>query len=114
MHLVLVFLVIDILFSSDATSLRKYQKFPLNSTIKQSFPALASYIKLCKQNDRACYIQHGNDALPHLINGDKDLNLPELNPLKLERIEANAGDLRLNFKNIDVYGLDTLKLLDME
>lgn len=68
---------------------------------------------MCKKNDHDCYIQHANEALPHFLNGDKNLHLPKLNPLKLQKIEANAGNLQLTFHNINITGLDTTKVLDI-
>lgn len=76
--------------------------------------SLPSYIKVCKKNDHDCYIQHANEAIPHFLNGDKNLRLPKLNPQKVQKIEANAGNLQLTFSNVEFFGLDTTKVLDID
>uniref|UniRef100_A0AAR5QFK0 Uncharacterized protein n=1 Tax=Dendroctonus ponderosae TaxID=77166 RepID=A0AAR5QFK0_DENPD len=76
--------------------------------------ALPDYIKPCSRSAKnfdQCCTERGNDALPHLLKGDSDLKLPNMLPMKLPKIDVDAGpNIKLGFTDVDVYGLDTVKL----
>ncbi|XP_066262373.1 uncharacterized protein [Euwallacea similis] len=78
---------------------------------------LPSYIKACSKSDpnrKECFIQRGNEALPQIIKGDKSIKLQSLSPAKFDVIEANVGNLKLTLNNVDIFGLETIKLIDMD
>ncbi|XP_044761620.1 protein takeout-like [Coccinella septempunctata] len=78
---------------------------------------LPPYISPCKVRSpdfSACAVKSGNEAIPHLANGEKKLGIPTLNPLIVPFIELSAGDLRLNGTDTVVNGLLTMKLEDMK
>lgn len=81
-------------------------------TLKDKFSA--DYIKPCSRSAKnfdQCCVERGNEALPHLLKGDSDLKLPNMLPMKLPKIDVDAGsNVKLGFTDVDVYGLDTVKL----
>lgn len=52
--------------------------------------------------------------IKHIINGDKNLKLSSVNPMKIQQVSATDKNLTLVFKNIDAYGLDTAEIVDVE
>ncbi|XP_066156126.1 protein takeout-like [Euwallacea fornicatus] len=79
--------------------------------------SLPSYIKVCSKSDpniKECFIQHGNEALPVLLKGDRSINLQSLTPMKFDVIQASVGDLDLTLRDVNIYGLETAKLIDMD
>lgn len=105
------FLVLLVCGFSYQTS-RKYQTICNNYQNYKHI--LASYIKPCNKEDRKCYIEHGNNVIKHIINGDKSLKLSSVNPMKIQQVSATAKNLSLEFNNIEAYGLDTTEIVDVE
>lgn len=58
-----------------------------------------------------CVVKTGNEVLPKILNGDPKFHLPSLNPLFIPSVELISGsNLKMDFKDLNVYGLETLKL----
>lgn len=49
-----------------------------------------------------------------IINGDKNLKLSSVNPMKIQQVSATAKNMSLEFNNIEAYGLDTAEIVDVE
>lgn len=69
-----------------------------------------SYIKPCSASapdfDECC-LQHGKEALPYIIKGDKRFGIPNMLPLTIPQIDIEAGEnLKILLKNAKVFGLD--------
>ncbi|KAJ8939708.1 hypothetical protein NQ318_009808 [Aromia moschata] len=73
-----------------------------------------SYLKPCSLSDpnfEQCCLEHGREAIPHLLNGDKKYNIPKLVPLIVPYVTVDAGEnLKVYLKNIKAYGLDKIDL----
>ncbi|XP_067014111.2 circadian clock-controlled protein daywake [Anabrus simplex] len=67
---------------------------------------LPSFIKRCKWGDQKCVLESANDALPHLIQGDKKYKIPPLNPLLVQKIEVEQGGLKIKMENVKHYFTD--------
>lgn len=68
------------------------------------FP-LAPFIKPCKTGDRQCIIRSAQAALPIVAPGIPELDVPSMDPLRLDLIKGDTGSLKLTFKNTDVKGM---------
>ncbi|XP_018570149.1 protein takeout-like [Anoplophora glabripennis] len=64
-------------------------------------------------NFNECAIKSGQYAIPFLLNGDRQLKIPSLNPVKIEFVELTTSNLNLKLRNVEVYGLDKLKILNV-
>ncbi|KAH1018921.1 hypothetical protein HUJ05_006604 [Dendroctonus ponderosae] len=78
----------------------------------------ASYISPCKKADpnfSECAVKQANDAVPHLIDGDKEHKIPKLDPLKLSKLELNSGaNLKLTLTDLTIVGLNTFHATKIE
>ncbi|CAH1127606.1 unnamed protein product [Ceutorhynchus assimilis] len=78
----------------------------------------AKFIEPCSKSAadfQKCCTEHGNKALPTLLPGVKELNIPKLNPYYLDKVVADAGpNLKITLTNIELQGVDTLKVTDMD
>ncbi|XP_074041047.1 protein takeout isoform X2 [Leptinotarsa decemlineata] len=76
--------------------------------------SLPPYLKPCSISSpdfEACCLQHGRDALPMILKGDKKLGIPNLLPLVVPHILVDAGkNLKIAFEDIHVFGLDGIDL----
>lgn len=53
------------------------------------------------------------DIRPRLPNGIAEMHIPKMEPLRIQSAVLESGnDLRVDFNNIDLYGLTNFKLLD--
>ncbi|XP_054271246.1 protein takeout-like [Macrosteles quadrilineatus] len=84
---------------------------------------LPSYIKACRKDDpklNECAVKNGQAAIPSLIQGDKSLGIPKLDPLEIEKVvvgDANkkgGGGLGITFTcyKCKISGLKDLQLKD--
>lgn len=80
--------------------------------------ALPAYIHACSKSAadfEACCIKSGNEALPSLLKGDKQFQIPNLLPLTFEKLDLNAGpNLKIALSDVELFGLDTVTLKDMK
>jgi hypothetical protein len=68
-----------------------------------------SYIKSCsikKADFNECALKHANLALPFIVKGDRDNDIPPMTPLVLPLVEIAKSDFTLTLKNLEVYGLE--------
>ncbi|XP_071439964.1 protein takeout-like [Hetaerina americana] len=92
----------------------------LVSPIPAAGASLPSYISVCKRNDpnlNECFLKSALETLPNIINGDKSLKIPNLDPFRIESMtigeDANSNvGLELLFKNIDMIGLKNTVIKD--
>ncbi|KAG5872825.1 hypothetical protein JTB14_023905 [Gonioctena quinquepunctata] len=73
-----------------------------------------SYIVPCHKTPdfNECAVKNAKIAIPHLLEGDRRLSVPPMNPLKLELLDLQgATNFNLSMKNIEIYGLDGLEVL---
>ncbi|XP_069681799.1 protein takeout-like [Periplaneta americana] len=81
--------------------------------------SLPPYLKPCVRTDpnfNACALEHGNEAIPGLLRGDKKYQIPNLNPLNFDQIKVAQSGLTLTFKDVKIFGLDQAQLenIDMD
>ncbi|XP_074041048.1 protein takeout-like [Leptinotarsa decemlineata] len=75
------------------------------------------YLEPCSKthNFTACALDHAKKAIPHLLNGDKHLKIPPMNPLRISLVDLQGGkNFHLLAKNIKVFGLDKVEVLDID
>ncbi|CAH1175610.1 unnamed protein product [Phaedon cochleariae] len=73
-----------------------------------------SYLKPCSLSApdfSSCCLQHGREAIPFILKGDKKFGIPNLQPLNVPYVEVNAGrDLTIFLKDLKVHGLENVDL----
>ncbi|XP_050509198.1 circadian clock-controlled protein daywake-like isoform X4 [Diabrotica virgifera virgifera] len=77
---------------------------------------LPSYITACKRNDpelNKCCLEQARIALPHIVDGDKRYGIPSFKPMKLEKVSVNSGNLKIDLKDIELYGLPDADIQDL-
>ncbi|CAG9859276.1 unnamed protein product [Phyllotreta striolata] len=70
---------------------------------------LPSYIKPCSKtgNFSECALKHAKEAIPHMLKGDKKLQLPSFTPLMISAIDIKgANNFNVHLGNLKVYGLE--------
>ncbi|CAH1126007.1 unnamed protein product [Ceutorhynchus assimilis] len=84
---------------------------------KSEISRIPKFIEPCSKSAadfQKCCTDHGNKALPLLLQGDKELKIPKLNPYHLDKVVADAGpNLKITLTNIELQGVDSLKVTDM-
>lgn len=81
------------------------------------FSFIADYIERCRVKDpnaNKCFVRNSNKAIPHLLKGDKNLNIPNLLPLRISHAEQQNGNLKLSLDNITCNGIDTFEVTDVK
>jgi hypothetical protein len=77
---------------------------------------LPPYIKACVKSDpniNDCVIKHANEAIPHLVKGDRKYKIQVLDPFDVEELKIlNDGPrptgISITLKNAKVYGLKNI------
>ncbi|XP_018570119.1 protein takeout-like [Anoplophora glabripennis] len=73
----------------------------------------ASYIKPCSKSapdfDECC-VAHGKDALPHMLKGDKEYNIPNLTPFVVPLVSLSSANLKIGIRDMHLHGLETNEL----
>ena len=80
----------------------------------------APYIKPCAVNDpnfQGCVLEHAREALPHVVKGNRKLQIPSLDPLhilelKQENVPQNA--LSFTLKDIKLMGFKDTEIQKIE
>ncbi|GJQ86300.1 hypothetical protein Trydic_g8996 [Trypoxylus dichotomus] len=71
---------------------------------------LPSYITACKRDPATlsdCATKEARKVLPVLLNGDKSLKIPRLNPLKLPEVKIEAGNnLKIKLTEVVINGFE--------
>ncbi|KRT86269.1 hemolymph juvenile hormone-binding protein, partial [Oryctes borbonicus] len=81
---------------------------------------LPSYITACKRDPATlsdCATKEARKVLPVLLNGDKSLKIPKLNPLRLPEVKIDAGDnLKIKLSDVSIFGFEdhTIDKLDID
>ncbi|KAJ8910756.1 hypothetical protein NQ315_017213 [Exocentrus adspersus] len=69
----------------------------------------AHYIKPCSKSapdfDECC-VAHGREALPFIVQGDKEYKIPSLNPLELSEVSLDSNGFKIAMKHLQAYGFD--------
>lgn len=89
--------------------------FLLKSTFLLSFLLVASFIKPCSLKDPQlsdCIVREMENLRPYLPQGVPEMHIPKMEPLRIESAVLESGnDLKVNFINVDLYGLTAFKLI---
>lgn len=79
---------------------------------------IASFIKPCNLNDSQlpkCLLTAMESLRPRLPGGIPEMHIPKMEPLRVEKAVLESGnDLKLIFKNMDIYNLTTFKVVNGE
>ncbi|XP_066156122.1 protein takeout-like [Euwallacea fornicatus] len=79
---------------------------------------LPSYISPCRRSDpdfSKCFVTSGRKAISRVLRGDPAYNLKPFLPYRLEKVDISPGmKLSLTLKNVDLYGLDTMDLINAD
>ncbi|XP_030752089.1 protein takeout-like [Sitophilus oryzae] len=78
---------------------------------------IPSYLKVCHKGPEfsACAVKSGNDALPHLLKGEKKMKIPNMLPMRFPEVDVDAGPtLKIKLFDLDVFGLDTVVLKNVK
>ncbi|XP_063930688.1 putative beta-carotene-binding protein [Zophobas morio] len=73
---------------------------------------LPSYIKPCSTKSPdflKCALESANEAIPHIVKGDKSLGIPKLDPLRLPLIEVEQNNFKLSLKDVQIFGIRNIK-----
>ncbi|XP_057671755.1 circadian clock-controlled protein daywake-like isoform X2 [Diorhabda carinulata] len=76
-----------------------------------------SYLTACKKDAPdfdACCLSSARAGLPSIINGDKEYNIPNFKPLKVEKVDIKTGTLNLLIEDINLWGLDEADIKDFK
>ncbi|XP_060524549.1 protein takeout-like [Cylas formicarius] len=77
---------------------------------------IPSYLNPCSISSKgltSCFLEQGNIVISHIVNGDKTLGIPNLNPLMIPKLELeNLHGLSLTFHDAYLYGLSEARLTD--
>ncbi|KAJ8970834.1 hypothetical protein NQ317_000707 [Molorchus minor] len=66
---------------------------------------------LSDPNFEQCCLEHGRQALPEILKGDKKYKIPKLVPLFVPSLTVDTGEhLKILLKNITAYGLENIIL----
>lgn len=97
------------------------------STVKYVFLFLfyksiisASTVEKCKAGDTECLIRVSNKVIRESSgSGHPGLNLPPIDPLKVDRIDIEQGNnspvnINLHFRNVFMTGLSKLEIYSMQ
>ncbi|XP_044760922.1 uncharacterized protein LOC123318379 [Coccinella septempunctata] len=80
-----------------------------------SFISVPNYIKTCRVDSpdfKKCAIQSGNEAIPHLVKGDKSLGLPSFMPFKISFLSISSRGFEMNLTDASFSGVEDLDLID--
>ncbi|XP_045769760.1 uncharacterized protein LOC123870478 [Maniola jurtina] len=82
--------------------------------VAESNAGVASFIKPCKADDKACITASSQAALSTMVNGIPDLGVPTIDPMIIDSVRSDGNDLKLGFREITVTGVRKCKILGME
>ncbi|XP_026319261.1 protein takeout-like [Hyposmocoma kahamanoa] len=73
--------------------------------------AAAPFITPCKIGDNECLVKAAQAAVPYFSAGIPDLGVPPVDPLIIDDVNGDNGDLKLQFKDMKVVGLAQCKFI---
>lgn len=81
--------------------------------VSSSHTFSASYVKPCSKSApdfEECCRQHGNEMLSTFIKGDRDYNVPILDPLVLPSVELEVSGFKVTLKDLHIYGFGNTEI----
>ncbi|KDR22098.1 protein takeout-like [Zootermopsis nevadensis] len=79
---------------------------------------LPHYIKACVTTDATfveCALQHGNEAIPYIVKGDRSYKIMKMDPMNIAEIQVRNGPrqagLFLTMRDLELHGLKNAVLL---
>ncbi|XP_054270295.1 protein takeout-like [Macrosteles quadrilineatus] len=76
------------------------------------------YTPACSRNDpnlNDCVVKHGQQAIPHFINGDPKYRVPKLDPLVIDQLAVRQGTrqvgINLMVRECKIYGLKNAQFI---
>ncbi|XP_031331971.1 protein takeout-like [Photinus pyralis] len=74
---------------------------------------LPKFIVPCSKSDpnlNECAKQHGQDAIPSILEGNAKFKVPNLVPLHIPQVDFSTGDLHVELTNVTIHGLERTKI----
>ncbi|GBP43529.1 Juvenile hormone-binding protein [Eumeta japonica] len=68
----------------------------------------------CKINDFDCQTKSAKEYVATFAQGIPALELPALDPLFLDKLEDNIKGLKMNFKNLNITGMEHTEIEDIQ
>ncbi|KAL3277272.1 hypothetical protein HHI36_012622 [Cryptolaemus montrouzieri] len=64
---------------------------------------------------KPCFLEKGNAAIPLIAKGDPEYNIPKMDPFEIPVVKLfSSPSMALNLTNLKIYGLENLKIIDIE
>ncbi|XP_065206151.1 uncharacterized protein LOC135835692 [Planococcus citri] len=90
------------------------------ASVKADFQ-LPSYLKQCSKKSpdfHRCMLDNEEALLPHIIDGNETLNIPNLNPMFVPKIVVKQGNkqigLSMEVTDVKIYGMGGLKINQLD
>lgn len=83
------------------------------------FYFLADYIKVCNRKDpdiNNCIVDSINKLKPQLFKGIPELNVPPLEPFRLDTLQFSIGDGQkpVNLTNMEAWGVIKFNIIELK
>lgn len=72
------------------------------------------FVKPCVWNDKNCILEAGKTGLPYFIKGIPELDISPSDPIEINDVNADSGELKLQFKDMKVVGIGKSVLTNLE
>jgi hypothetical protein len=80
----------------------------------ETFLFVKADLKRCRADDNACILEVANKILSDGFKGNAVLGLPQIDPMKVDRIDVSQDGgpvtIKANFRNLDLTGLSKAKI----
>ncbi|KPJ14399.1 Circadian clock-controlled protein [Papilio machaon] len=76
--------------------------------------ASAPFIKPCKLNDVECIKSSATAAIPFIVPGIPALGIPSSEPLHIQEAKSDQDEMKLTFKDLNIYGLSKSQFKNVE
>ncbi|CAG4935818.1 unnamed protein product [Parnassius apollo] len=86
----------------------------LNYLLSESSGSLVPFIKPCKSDDTECLKASTQIAIPYLGKGFPELGVPPGDSLNFKEINADQGELKLNFRDTKLVGTSKCQVINVE
>lgn len=70
--------------------------------IKEFYLFAVPFIDPCHYDDSDCILKSAKKAMPHLVDGYSELDIPSFNPLVMHNIKGDNGEFKLEFLDIAI------------
>ncbi|XP_050674660.1 circadian clock-controlled protein daywake-like [Leptidea sinapis] len=71
------------------------------------------YVTPCKQTDKACMISSAEEVIKRMVPGIPEFDMPSIDPLYVESVRNDGVNLKLGFRNMNIYGVGKCKVKDL-